>query len=83
MNINDLDKIQRVDPPSYLYSKIQLRIDESTSPIGLRWAIAASFLFVVALNVGALVKLSDNSQSNSITSLARTLQITQSNSLYP
>ncbi|NQW30176.1 MAG: hypothetical protein HQ472_06665 [Ignavibacteria bacterium] len=97
MNINDLDKIQKVDAPPYLYEKILNRIEDSKksaslstrvktskviSPLGVRWAIAASFIFIAALNVGAFVKLTQTQKSDSISMLAKSMRITQTNSLY-
>lgn len=97
MKINDLNKIQKVDAPPYLFDKVLNRIADSQrgtslstrsqtsgviSPRGVQWTIAASFIFIVALNVGAFVKLTQSQESDSISMLAKSMRITQTNSLY-
>lgn len=77
-----LKKVQRVDAPPYLYTRIQARIQARQAeqmPAAGAWAWSLAFGLLLAVNVLALQR---SSQTSSSESLARYLNLNQTIQLY-
>ncbi len=83
MDLRDLEKIQRVDAPPYLYTRIQQRIEQTkkeTMPKGVVLTLAFCFAVIVVIN--AMVFLNYRIQPNPTENLVQSFQLSASNSLY-
>ncbi len=83
MNIDQLGKIQKVDAPPYLFTRIQQRIrdtqKEVVSPF-LVWSVGLSFMLIVGLNLG--VAFSPGSSESTTSALVLEMNISSVNDLY-
>jgi hypothetical protein len=79
--INSTNGITKVTPSDDLFSKIELRI-QSTTTVSAKtlWLVAASIVILLTINVSVIMKNKTTSESQIATSLAATL--TKSNQLY-
>lgn len=83
MKIDPLEKIQSVEAPPFLYTRIQQRIknDQATRlPWKVSWALSLSFLVILTVNVTAVVSASRTDHTAS--DLVKTLQMMQENNIY-
>lgn len=66
MNLDILQRIQKVDPPPFLLTRIQQRIAESYSDaFSRRQSVALAFSFVIVVFVNISVLVYSNSSINS------------------
>ena len=83
MNINDLDKVKKVEAPTFLLTRIQQKIEnlkEGSLSKKSSWILALSFVVIVGLNIGLIIKNQMNSQS--IEKYAQAINLTSNNNLY-
>ncbi|RIJ34218.1 hypothetical protein [Pontibacter oryzae] len=83
--LDSLKRIQPVDPPSFLYTRILARIESAGSlpaPFAWRWAFAAVFILLLSLNFSVLLKTSDNLTSPGIEEVVLAMDLTTSNDFY-
>jgi len=84
MNLDQLHKkINTVDPPPFLFTRIQQKIEKTYStvlPKKLAFALSLSFMFVVFFNAGALVY--KTKQNNNVASVAESMNLMPNNDLY-
>ncbi len=83
MDINKLEKIQKVAVPDFLFTRIEQRIKEQNAegmPKNSILALTFSFGLLLLLNAMVLVKV--ESKPNAIQSYAESIHIVSNNSLY-
>lgn len=83
MNIEQLNKIQQVDPPPFLFTRIQQKIEKTYAtvlPRKFACALSLSFIVVVVLNVGVLAY--KVKQKNGVNSVAQSMNLVPDNELY-
>ncbi len=83
MNLNDFNKIKKVEVPPFLFSRIQQKIKNINSDTLTKktsWALGLSFIAIVGLNIGLIV-ISQNS-SQSIEKYAQSINLTSPNTFY-
>lgn len=83
MNIDPLDKIQPVEAPPFLFTRIQQRIKNNQAsllPGKVTWALSLSFLVILTINVTAVVTKSRTDHTAS--DLATTLHLMEENDIY-
>lgn len=83
MNLNDFNKIKKVEVPPFLFSRIQQKIKNISSDTLTKktsWALGLSFIAIVCLNIGLIV-ISQNS-SQSIEKYAQSINLTSPNTFY-
>ena len=85
--IDLLNRIERVEPPSDLYERIHDRIHAlRRDKISMKWTLAASIVFALMVSVNAYLLTSGSGKDNSARSdaeiLTTELQMSQSNQLY-
>ena len=82
-HLDILDKIQRVDAPPFLYTRITQRIEsEKFEKISYKkvWAIASVFLVILSVNIAIVVN--NPSESNAKTEFAQSMNLISNNTLY-
>jgi hypothetical protein len=80
-----LKKIQKVDVPPFLLTRIMERIDSATiekAPTFWRLAFIALSMVVLALNVSILFKPSDKQNKQGIEEVISSMELSTSNELY-
>jgi hypothetical protein len=83
MKIDTLDKIQPVEAPPFLFTRIQQRIknEQATRLTGnMTWALGLSFVLILAINVSAMV--SAYKADHTTPDLVKTFNLMQDNNLY-
>ncbi len=83
MDLDNLGKIQRVETPPFLFTRIQQKIEQSKKE-RMRKSVALSVSFSVALllAINTIVLINYNSKENTTDSLAQSIHLTSNNSLY-
>ncbi len=82
-----LKKIEKVDVPPFLFTRIQGRIDAlepASVPVQWMWKYAAAAVLVLALNTSIFLTYlnTDTQQSSGISDVVSTMQMTTNNSFY-
>ena len=78
-----LTKIQKVDAPPFLYTRILNRIQNKvTETIPLKWAItlAASLVVLISINTGVMIMAKESTASSA--NLSEVFSLQTNNSLY-
>lgn len=83
MNIDDLDKIRKVDVPPFLFTRIQQTIENSRSLVVSKKIVLAMCLsFALVLFVNMSVLMMYDAQLDDTSSYARSMNLISNNSLY-
>ncbi len=89
MNHDELDglkKINRVDAPPFLLTRIQGRLESLNqsveAPIQWRWSFAAAAMLILTLNTGILLTKMNNQPESSISEVVSSMQLSNQNSFY-
>lgn len=80
-----LKKIQKVDAPPFLLTRILARIESPGSmpaPASWRLAFIAVLITVLSLNVSLFLKSSDSADSRGIEEVVYSMELSNSNDLY-
>ena len=83
MRIEDLEKIQAVEAPAFLFTRIEQKIaglNTGIWPRKIRWALQIVLVLVLLLNVTVLLIRSNHTQN--IKSYATALNLNPDNELY-
>ncbi len=83
MNINDLDKIRKVEVPPFLLTRIQQKIETlntATLTKKTAWALGLSFSVIVVLNIGLILKSQVGDKS--METYAQSIHLNSNNTLY-
>lgn len=83
LNLDILSKIQKVEVPPFLYTRIQQKIENGndlTFTKRLGWSLAVSFIIVLVMNV--VVLSYKTSQSKDQNNLAQEMGLMPNNTLY-
>ena len=83
MKIDPLDKIQPVEAPPFLFTRIQQRIknEQAARLTGkMTWALGLSFVLILAINVSAMV--SAYKADHATPDLVKTFNLMQDNNIY-
>lgn len=84
MDIEQLGKIQRVEAPPFLFTRIQQRIEnERMQRVSTGKVVALAFSFAVILIINTLVFVGAKSETNSTEMYANAINLTSTNTLYP
>ncbi len=83
MNLDNLGKIQRVEAPPYLFTRIQQKIEHiKKGKISTGAILAMSFSFAVLLLINIVVLTNYNTNSSAAENYAASIHLTTNNSLY-
>lgn len=83
MDLNNLGKIQRVEVPPFLFTRIQQKIEsEKREQMPLRMVFAINLSFAIILMINVMVFMGNNSKSNTTESYAQSIHLVSNNSLY-
>jgi len=83
MDLEKLGKIQKVETPPFLFTKIQQKIELSKKekmPKNISWALSISFALLLVIN--GFVFFNTNSKTNTTENYASAIHLTSNNSLY-
>lgn len=81
--VDILTKIQKVDAPPFLYTRVLNRIQNKvTETIPVKWAVtlAVSLIVLISINIGVMIM--DNESTASATNLSEVFSLQTTNSLY-
>jgi len=83
MNLDDLEKIQQVDPPPFLFTRILQKIEDAKQEKVPKYALVlVSLAFSLLLIVNSMALINFDLNLSSVAELAQTMQLTTSNDLY-
>ncbi len=83
MDLNNLGKIQRVEVPPFLFTRIKQKIEsEKREQMPLRMVFAINLSFAIILMINVMVFMGNNSKSNTTESYAQSIHLVSNNSLY-
>jgi hypothetical protein len=83
MNLDNLEKIQRVETPPFLFTRIQQKIEQSKKErMPKSVALTVSFSVALLLAINAIVLVNYNSKENTTESFAKSMHLSSNNSLY-
>jgi hypothetical protein len=83
MNLDNLGKIQRVETPPFLFTRIQQKIEQSKKErMPMSVALTVSFSVALLLAINAIVLVNYNSKANTTESFAKSMHLTSNNSIY-
>lgn len=83
--LDGLKKINQVDAPPFLLTRIKSRIDSLSSapaPLQWTWSFAAAAVVVLAMNMGVLITRATTTEKNTIADVVSTMQLSTNNELY-
>lgn len=83
MNLDYLDKIKNVEAPPFLFTRIQAKIENlKNNRLGKKtaWALGLSFLILICLNIGLIIKTQENAKDSS--QYALSINLKTNNNLY-
>ncbi len=84
--LDRLKKIEAVEAPHFLYTRIRARIDalaEAPAPVKWMWNFAAAAVVVLALNTGILLTASSSSEEKSdVGTVVSTMQLASTTTFY-
>lgn len=81
--LDKLKQIRRIDPPPFLFTRIQAGIDTlNNAPAPMKWklAFAGAAVLLIVLNAGILFR--SGQSSGQIQQVANAMQLSGSNELY-
>lgn len=81
-----LKKIQKVEAPPFLHTRIMERIDTSanfTAPVYWRLAFVATAIIILSINAAVLFKLSTKPSSDGMEKVFSSMELSTTNDLYP
>lgn len=82
MNLDNLNKIEQVEVPPFLFTRIQEKIKQrQVIPVRIAYALSFSFVIILFVNVYVILNHSSDSNSKNV-ALAKALHITTNNHLY-
>ena len=83
MNLDNLEKIQRVETSPFLFTRIQQKIEQSKKErMPKSVALTVSFSVALLLAINAIVLVNYNSKENTTESFAKSMHLSSNNSLY-
>jgi hypothetical protein len=83
MNLDNLEKIQRVETPPFLFTRIQQKIEQSKKErMPKSVALTVSFSVALLLAINAIVLVNYNSKANTTEIFAKSMHLNSNNSLY-
>jgi len=80
-----LRKIQSVDEPPFLLTRIRQRIQSlelSPAPRSWKWALVLTGAAIVVLNLGIILKTANTAKNSSIETIAISMNLSSGNNLY-
>ena len=80
-----LKKIQSVDEPPFLLTRIRQRIQSpefSPAPRSWKWALVLAGAAVVVLNLGIILKTASTAKKSSVEAIAVSMNLSSGNNLY-
>ncbi len=83
MKIDALDKVQPVEAPPFLFTRIRQRIANEEAvrlPVSMTWALGLSFVLILSINASAMV--SAYKADHTTPDLVKTFNLMQDNNLY-
>lgn len=81
MNLDNLGKIQRVETPPFLFTRIQQKIEQSKKErLPKSVALTVNFSVALLLAINAIVLVNYNSKVNTTESFAKSMNLTYNNS---
>jgi hypothetical protein len=81
MNLDNLGKIQRVETPPFLFTRIQQKIEQSKKErMPKSVALTVNFSVALLLAINAIVLVNYNSKVNTTESFAKSMNLTYNNS---
>jgi len=83
LDLEQLNRIQRVEAPPYLFTRIQQKIANGQTerlPKGMAVAINLSFVLILVINV--IVFMRNTNKSDSTENYAQSIHLMSNNSLY-
>lgn len=83
MNIDNLNKIQRVEVPPFLFTKIEQRIAQYKSEkMPKNTALMVGFSFILLLIINTIILINDISKINKPENFIKSIHLISNNSLY-
>ena len=83
MNLDNLKKIEKVDTPPFLFTRIQQKIEQSKKErMPKHIALAVGLTVALLLAINAMVLVNYNSKTNDTENFAKSMHLTSNNSLY-
>lgn len=83
MNLDNLDKIQRLEAPPFLYTRIKQKIEQSKEArVHPVLVMAAASVVVILFAINTFVLFDFTSQPSSIQNLSDSINLISNNSLY-
>jgi len=82
--LEPLEQIKKVNPPPFLYSKIEKRIkEEQTDRVSAKWLVAASVTLIILIASNSfLISSNLKTKNNNGNNIADAFQLTTNNQLY-
>ncbi len=83
--LNKLSNIKEVDAPPFMFTGIKQKIENLETviaPVRWKWSFVAAGMVLMILNVSVFYKQVLTPQKASISTLAKSLDLTNSNELY-
>jgi len=80
-----LRKIQSMDEPPFLLTRIRQRIQSlelSPAPRSWKWALVLTGAAIVVLNLGIILKTANTAKNSSIETIAISMNLSSGNNLY-
>jgi hypothetical protein len=83
-HLEKLRKIERVDAPPFLFTRIKVRIDAANNgvPVAWKWALSCTFVLILWLNASVVLRYLDHSRENNVAELITAMHLSKPNSLY-
>jgi hypothetical protein len=83
MNLDHLAKIQRVEVPPYVFTRITKKIEsEKSERMPLKMALIINLSFAAILIINAMVFIGNDPKSNSIENYAESIHLMSNYTLY-
>lgn len=83
MNLDKLGKIQRVEAPTYLFTRIQQKVEnEKRERLSPRMALTLNLSLTVVIIINVIVFIAGHTRLTSIESYAEFIRLTSDNNLY-
>ncbi len=82
--LNKLSKIEQVDAPPFMFTRIQQKINEfkpQEIPTYFKWSLGLTAIVIIALNVAVIKNQNINAQS-SLDKVAAEMQLKNNNNFY-
>jgi hypothetical protein len=83
MNLEKLNKIQEVEAPEFLLTRIMQKIETSkANTIPMYWGLALSFSFALVILFNSIVITKNISSNDDVDSYAKSIRLTSTKSIY-